>query len=169
MGARQRVRKPRLGTQAVAARDGALPRGATAPEGQDVPAELDEGLCAADPCETGFAPADIRVVANNEFLDANPAARALFESVEIPVSDIAAQNLEYDSGANTQPDIEEQAARWIEENRDQVDEWLGGPAPPCERIPYSPMGRGGRSPSRPIAVRDIASAARGRVTGVGNG
>jgi glycine betaine/proline transport system substrate-binding protein len=98
--------------------------GADVPGGEDTATELEAGLCAADPCDMGFVPADIRVVANNEFLDANPAARALFEAVQIPVEDIAAQNLEYEGGANTQPDIVEQASAWIEENREQVDEWL---------------------------------------------
>lgn len=98
--------------------------GAEAPEGQDVATELPEGQCAAEPCDMGFAPADIRVVGNNEFLEANPAAASLFESVTIPVEDIAAQNLEYNEGADTPQDIEEQASAWIEANRDQVDAWL---------------------------------------------
>jgi glycine betaine/proline transport system substrate-binding protein len=98
--------------------------GGEVPGGQDTTAELEEGLCAADPCDMGFEPADIRVVANNAFLAENPAAEALFESVEIPVEDIASQNLLMDGGANTQQDIVEQAAEWIETNREQVDEWL---------------------------------------------
>ncbi len=101
-----------------------LSLGAEAPEGPDTATELDPGRCAADPCEMGIAPAGIRVVANKEFLDADPAAKALFEAVEIPVADIAAQNLEYDNGANTQPDTQDQAAAWIEDNRDRVDPWL---------------------------------------------
>ena len=98
--------------------------GATIPEGQEGAASLEEGQCAADPCEMGFVPADIRVVANNEFMDANPAARALFEVVTIPAEDIFAQNLEMNEGADTQEDIEDQAAEWIDENRGQVEEWL---------------------------------------------
>jgi len=98
--------------------------GATIPEGQEGAASLEEGQCAADPCEMGFVPADIRVVANNEFMDANPAARALFEAVTIPPEDIFAQNLEMNEGADTQEDIEDQAAAWIDENREQVEEWL---------------------------------------------
>lgn len=98
--------------------------GAEAPEGQEGAAELEAGQCAADPCEMGFVPADIRVVANNEFLEANPAARALFEAVEIPAEDIFAQNLEMNEGADTQADIQQAAADWIEENREAVDGWL---------------------------------------------
>jgi glycine betaine/proline transport system substrate-binding protein len=98
--------------------------GGTAPEGEDTATELEPGLCAADPCDMGFAPADIRVVANNEFLTENPAAEALFESVQIPVEDIAAQNLEYNDGADTPQDITDQASSWVEANREQVDEWL---------------------------------------------
>lgn len=94
------------------------------PEGQEGAAELPEGECAADPCEMGFVPADIRVVANGDFLSENAAAEALFEAVEIPADDIYAQNLEMNDGADTQDDIESQAQQWIEDNRDMVDEWL---------------------------------------------
>lgn len=98
--------------------------GATAPEGQEGATELPEGNCTADPCDMGFVGADIRVVANNEFLEANPAAKALFEAVEIPTSDIAAQNLLMNEGADTQQDINEQAKQWIADNRELVDSWL---------------------------------------------
>lgn len=35
--------------------------------------------CLETPCDMGFEPNDIRVVASEQFLDANPAAAALFE------------------------------------------------------------------------------------------
>ena len=98
--------------------------GAEAPEGQSGAASVPEGECAADPCEMGFVPADIRVVANNDFLDANPAAAKLFELVEIPPADIFAQNLAMNEGADTQDDIVAAAQAWVEENRDTVDGWL---------------------------------------------
>jgi glycine betaine/proline transport system substrate-binding protein len=98
--------------------------GAEIPEGQEGVAELGEGQCAADPCEMGFTPADIRVVGNNDFLADNPAAQALFEAVVIPPDDIYAQNLEMNEGADTQEDIDAAASQWIEDNREQVDSWL---------------------------------------------
>ncbi len=80
--------------------------------------------CAEDPCDMGFAPNDIRVVANDEFLAANPAAATLFELVEIPLADIASQNALLSAGEDSPSDIEAHAAAWIEANRDVVDGWL---------------------------------------------
>ena len=87
-------------------------------------AALPADQCPGQPCEMGFVPADILVVANNEFLDANPAAAKLLELIEIPVLDIALQNLAYDSGANTEADVQAAAADWIAANRAAIDQWL---------------------------------------------
>ncbi|MCC5950621.1 MAG: glycine betaine/L-proline ABC transporter substrate-binding protein ProX [Acidimicrobiia bacterium] len=91
---------------------------------QEGAADLPEDQCPADPCEMGFVANDIRVVANNDFLEENPAAAALFEAVVLSVTDVAIQNVEMDAGEDTQADIDRQAAEWIENNRDTVDEWL---------------------------------------------
>lgn len=80
--------------------------------------------CVADPCPMGWPANDIRVVANNEFLAQNPAAERLFELVEIPLEDIAAQNSKMFEGEDTEEDIRRHAEEWIEANRDQVDQWL---------------------------------------------
>ena len=96
---------------------------APSPEGVDTVVEGVSG-CVADPCEMGFPPNDLRVVANNEFLEENPAAATLFELIEIPVEEINAQNLKMNEGENTQADIERHADEWIEANRDLVDGWL---------------------------------------------
>ena len=88
------------------------------------PASLGPEFCTGDPCFTGWPAADIRVVANSDFLAANPAARSLFESVKISVVDVALQNVRYDAGENTTADVNHHAALWIENNRAQVDEWL---------------------------------------------
>ena len=88
------------------------------------PAALGLEYCTNDPCYTGFAAADIRVVANNDFLAANPAARKLFELVTLTVIDVALQNVRFDEGENTNADVNRHAAEWIEANRAQVDEWL---------------------------------------------
>ncbi|NJP06555.1 MAG: glycine betaine/L-proline ABC transporter substrate-binding protein ProX [Chloroflexaceae bacterium] len=91
-------------------------------------ATIVEGVegCAgdADPCEMGWEPNDIRVVANKAFLDANPSAHALFEQVEIPLVDILVQNAKMFEGEDNDEDIQRHAEEWIEENRDQVDMWL---------------------------------------------
>lgn len=81
--------------------------------------------CVADPCVMGFPPNDIRVVANTDFLENNPAARRLFELVEIPLADIAAQNeLMIVDGEDSDADIQRHAQEWMDTNRDLVDEWL---------------------------------------------
>jgi glycine betaine/proline transport system substrate-binding protein len=80
--------------------------------------------CVADPCEMGFAPNDLRIVANNDFLEENPVVRKLFELIEIPVEDMNAQNLRMNEGENTQEDIERHAEEWIAAHRDLVDGWL---------------------------------------------
>jgi glycine betaine/proline transport system substrate-binding protein len=81
--------------------------------------------CTGDPCETGFVPSSIRIVANNEFLRQNPAARRLFELVQIKPQDIFEQNLRMRRGENTAADIEKHAKQWIQANRTEVDRWLG--------------------------------------------
>ena len=81
--------------------------------------------CTGDPCETGFVPSSIRIVANNDFLEENPAARRLFEVVQIKPQDIFEQNLKMRRGENTGADIEKHAKQWIQSNRAEVDRWLG--------------------------------------------
>ncbi len=93
-------------------------------EGQETAAEVPAGQCVADPCTMGFAPADILIVANNDFLAENPAAQKLFELFTISVADINAQNLLMNEGADTASDVQQHAADWIAANRAQVDDWL---------------------------------------------
>jgi glycine betaine/proline transport system substrate-binding protein len=80
--------------------------------------------CLETPCDMGFDPNDIRVVANSKFLEDNPAAAKLFELVEIPLADIAAQNTQMRAGENSEDDLRRHAEAWIEVNREQVDQWL---------------------------------------------
>lgn len=80
--------------------------------------------CLETPCNMGFGPSDIRVVANVEFLAGNPAATKLFALMKIPLEDIAGQNLRMRTGENSAEDIRRHAAEWIEANREQVDQWL---------------------------------------------
>lgn len=82
------------------------------------------GACTADPCWLGWPAASIQVTARNEFLNANPAARALFENVELKVLDVARANVKYDTGETSEEDIARHAQEWINENRPLVDQWL---------------------------------------------
>jgi len=77
-----------------------------------------------DPIDLGFPANDIRPVANSEFLDANPAIRALFEAVSIPLEDIFAQNALMFEGEDREADIIGHAEAWIEENRSDYDSWI---------------------------------------------
>jgi glycine betaine/proline transport system substrate-binding protein len=80
--------------------------------------------CVEDPCEMGWPANDIRPVVNNEFLEDNPAARKLFEVASIPLDDIFAQNAKMFEGEDSEEDLERHAVKWIESNREQVDQWL---------------------------------------------
>jgi glycine betaine/proline transport system substrate-binding protein len=80
--------------------------------------------CVADPCDMGWPANDIRTVANNDFLEANPAAKRLFEVAEIPLADIFEQNARMFEGEDSEDDLRRHAEEWIEANRDLVDGWL---------------------------------------------
>ena len=80
--------------------------------------------CGSDPCAMGFPPSDIRVVANTEFLQRNPAVRLLAEKVTIPLDDINAQNARMIAGEDDNDDISRHAEEWIQKNRARVDQWL---------------------------------------------
>ena len=68
----------------------------------------------------GWFAADIQVTANNDFLAANPAARALFAAVRLSVIDVSVANLAF-VGGERPTDL---ATQWIADNRDLVDEWI---------------------------------------------
>ncbi len=72
----------------------------------------------------GFAINDQRVVANKEFLEANPAAAKFFELVEIPVGDVNAQNLLMNEGEDSPKDIARHVDEWIADNQADWDMWL---------------------------------------------
>lgn len=80
--------------------------------------------CPDNPCAMGWPANDISVVANNEFLDDNPAARALFEEMSIPIADIFAQNAEMYEGADKPADIRRQADEWIKAHQEEFDGWI---------------------------------------------
>jgi glycine betaine/proline transport system substrate-binding protein len=80
--------------------------------------------CVDDPCLLGFPANDIRPVANSEFLDQNPAVRALLEEMSIPLEAIFAQNAKMNAGEGDQEAIERHAEEWIENNRETFDGWI---------------------------------------------
>jgi glycine betaine/proline transport system substrate-binding protein len=64
------------------------------------------------------------VVANQEFLDENPAAAALFDAMQLTLADVAGQNDKMNAGENSQPDIEGHVDEWIAANQATWDSWL---------------------------------------------
>jgi len=76
-----------------------------------------------DPCKMGFPANDIRVVANNEFLEANPEVKKLFEIMSIPMEDISNQNDKMFKGEDDQEDIERHATEWIEDHKGLWLKW----------------------------------------------
>ncbi len=79
---------------------------------------------SAGECNLGWTAADIQVTANNDFLDANPAAAELLDQVVLPLIDIALANVEQDATDGSVEAIGGIAERWVEANRGLVDGWL---------------------------------------------
>ena len=80
--------------------------------------------CANDPCQVGWPPNDIRVVANTKFLEANPTIRRLLEQVVIPLNDISAQNALMVADEGDPEDIRRHAMDWVAANAVVVDGWI---------------------------------------------
>ena len=80
--------------------------------------------CANDPCQVGWPPNDIRVVANTRFLEANPSIRSLLEQVVIPLGDISAQNALMVADEGDPDDIRRHAEQWVDANQALVEGWI---------------------------------------------
>lgn len=93
----------------------------TLPEAQG---EVSEADTSAEGKNLGFAVDQQVVLANQEFVDNNPAAEKFFELVEVPIGDVSAQNQLIQDGEDTPEQIREHAEAWVAENRDQFDAWL---------------------------------------------
>ena len=72
----------------------------------------------------GFAVNSLRVVANNEFLEANPAARAVFEAAKLDINDVSAQNQLIQDGEDSEEDIARHVDEWIAENQEAYNSWV---------------------------------------------
>jgi glycine betaine/proline transport system substrate-binding protein len=93
----------------------------------DLPAEqgeVSEAETTAEGVNLGFAVDQIMILANQEFVDANPAADELFQLVAIPINDISAQNQLMQDGENTPEDIRRHAEEWIANNQELFDSWV---------------------------------------------
>ncbi len=74
--------------------------------------------------DLGFAVDSMRIVATDEFLEANPAAAKLFEMAKIDINDISAQNKLIADGEDSSEDIDRHVSEWIASNRIAYDSWL---------------------------------------------
>lgn len=72
----------------------------------------------------GFIPNHQRIVANRQFIEANPAAARLFELMRLPVADINAQNLAMRDGQNQPSDVQRHADGWIRAHQRTFDGWI---------------------------------------------
>lgn len=72
----------------------------------------------------GIAVDRVRILANNDFLAANPAAKRLFELISIPVEDVNAQQKLVQEGEKNTQDIRLHAEEWVKTNREKFDSWL---------------------------------------------
>lgn len=72
----------------------------------------------------GFPVNVMRVMANNQFLDANPAAKKWFELATIPVEDVNAENLKAHNGEDSFDDVRRHAQEWVDAHKAQVDDWI---------------------------------------------
>ena len=77
-----------------------------------------------DPINLGFVVSDIRIVANNKFVNANPAAKKFFEVFKLPLSDLNEQNTRMNEGEKSPKDIARHVDEWIEKNKATWNGWL---------------------------------------------
>ncbi len=63
-------------------------------------------------------------MANNKFLEANPAAKKLFEVASLDINEISAQNLKMRNGEESVEDIARHVDEWIKANQTTFDSWV---------------------------------------------
>ena len=86
--------------------------------------KVEPGLPLPDGGDSGFEINTMRILANKDFIDANPAVRRLFELISIPINDISAQNLRIRNGERHTRDIRRHAKEWIQAHQEQFDYWI---------------------------------------------
>ncbi|MBE9100792.1 glycine betaine/L-proline ABC transporter substrate-binding protein ProX [Vacuolonema iberomarrocanum] len=92
------------------------------PEGQGD--EVTEAETTVNGVNLGFPVQDQMIVANQAFVDENPAASQFFSLIEIPIEDVNAQNQLLQDGEDDPEQIRAHAEAWVEANQAQFDEWV---------------------------------------------
>ncbi|MEO9273738.1 glycine betaine/L-proline ABC transporter substrate-binding protein ProX [Marinomonas sp. 5E14-1] len=72
----------------------------------------------------GFTVNTVRIMANNEFLDDNPAAKRFFELATIDINDVNKENSLIQDGEKSDKAINKHVDDWIAENTEIFEEWL---------------------------------------------
>lgn len=101
---------------------GALPEGVEAKGGHEV-AGLEGCAGGQDPCRMVTGSWNWLIAANRDFLEENPAVKALGEAVEWPLSTWSSWEGQM-SDSNTDRALQAIADKWIDENREQFDAWV---------------------------------------------
>lgn len=78
----------------------------------------------SDPVKLGFVVSDVRIVANNKFMEKNPAAKKFFEIFTLPLADINEQNTRMNQGEKSARDIQRHVDEWIAKNGGKWNSWL---------------------------------------------
>ncbi|MEM0980047.1 MAG: glycine betaine/L-proline ABC transporter substrate-binding protein ProX, partial [Cyanobacteria bacterium P01_H01_bin.58] len=91
------------------------------PEAQGEASEADT---SAEGKNLGFFLDQQVILANQEFIDNNPAAAKLFSLLEVPIADVSAQNQLIQDGEDSPEDIRGHAEAWIADNQAQFDGWI---------------------------------------------
>lgn len=72
----------------------------------------------------GFQPNSMRIIANKDWAEKNPAAAELFAIMELPLSAVSKENNLMHNGENSQADIERHADAWIHGHKEAFDNWI---------------------------------------------
>ena len=86
--------------------------------------EVSEADTSVDGVNLGFAIDQQTILANQAFIDENPAAAKFFELAQIPIEDVSAQNQLIQDGEDTPEAIRAHAEAWVEENQAEFDSWI---------------------------------------------
>ncbi|NET10800.1 MAG: glycine betaine/L-proline ABC transporter substrate-binding protein ProX [Symploca sp. SIO2B6] len=86
--------------------------------------EVSEADTTANGKNLGFAVEQIYVIANQNFVDNNPAATKFMSLVQLPINDISAQNQLMQEGEDSVEDIRAHAEDWVAKNQVTFDDWV---------------------------------------------
>lgn len=76
----------------------------------------------------GFVLERVRILANKEFVEANPAAKRSFALTKITLADVNAQQKLVHNGEDIPEDIRRHAQEWVQKNQQQFDSWVSDAA-----------------------------------------